>query len=367
MNLRRLSMICVFCAVAALVLRSRFHDGGKPDPAFVQAAAERSAQARTSRIPAKDRRSSEFTYLTIPEWYLVWSPQEYAEFLKAGKPASDFPFLGHLEQFWQGYGVVREQTQYYPFNMDYHEMIWVIGASTTVEYGLKWTYEKMVGRVSEATVRGNMTEEDRICAQTADEYIDFIFVEPWYKFDFMKPLGTVWATDWWGPNPIRSWERKYLLTSEYLVKGAYGWVIKKASESVYDGEQDVTVVVLDRLPKAVREELPKVQVLKEFDDGAVLAQVPRYQAFTPHALLLAKSGINFLEIAGNKDAILVSAIVPDDHDDSAGPRPILTEQILTQPGRRRIIVSVPVPELAELLRRYDRDRQRVRLEHVYDY
>ena len=367
MNLRRLTVTCVSLAVVALILRSWFHTA-EPDPAFQQAAAERAAQAAMSRVPEDHRRSSEFTYLTIPEWYLVWSPQEYAQFLKDGKPPSDFPFLGHLQQFWQGYGVVCEETDKYPFNTDYHEMIWVIGTSTTVEYGLKWTYEKMVGRVSEATVRGGTTtEEDRICTQAAGEYIDLLFVEPWFKFDFMKPLRAVWSAEWWGTNPIRSWERKYLLTSEYLVKGAYGWVIRQASESVFPDEKPVTAVVLDRYPEAARQQLTEVKVIKEHADGSVLAFVPRYQPFTAQALLLAKTGSNFVEIAGNKDGILVSSVVSVYFLDPLGPRTVLTEPILTRPGEQRIVVSVPVGQLAELLRRYDSDRRRVRLEHVYDY
>jgi hypothetical protein len=363
MKLRSLSLICVACALVILAVRHRCH-GDSPDLPAQQAAAERAAQARSSRTPIEYRRSSEFTYLTIPEWYLVWSPEEYAVFLEAGKPPSDFPFLGHLQQFWDGYGVVYDETQKYPFNLDYHEMIWVIGVSTTIEYGMKWTYEKMVGRVSEATIRGGKTGEDRITAQTARDYIDFIVVEPWYKFDFMKPLRAVWATNWWGPSPIRSWERKYLLTSEYLVKGAYGWLIKKASESVYDEEKPVTAVILDRFPEAARKECPDVKMLKVFDDGAVLALVPRYQAFTTNARKLSPFGVNFLEIAGNKDGILVSAIVPTDYD-SSGFKLFSTEPVITQPGRRRIVVNVPVPELADLLRRHEKNW--LQLEHIYDY
>jgi hypothetical protein len=354
MNLRRLALICATCAVVTLTLRARFHVGELDVHFFA---------GPSSLTPIEHHRSSEFTYLTIPEWYLVWSPEEYADFVADHHP-SDFPFLGHLQQFWQGYGAVYDATRKYPFNTDYHMMIMVIGVSTTIEYGLKWTYEKMVGRVSEAMNHHGMTAEDRVAAQTARAYVDFILVEPWYKFDFMKPLQEVWSTDLWGPDPIRKWERKYLLTSEYLVKGAYGWLIKKGSESVYDEEKPVTAVVLDRLPPGLGKKLPEVKVLKEYGDGSVLALVPRYQAFTTHARILSLAGVNFREIAGNVDGILVGAVVPLDYDDF-GLEIFLAEPILTRSGWRRIVVSVPVPRLAEFLRRRDRDP--LRLEHIYDY
>src|SRR5437762_8700 len=38
------------------------------------------------------------TYLTFPEWYLVFNPQEYAQFLSNQKP-SGFPYFSSIGQF----------------------------------------------------------------------------------------------------------------------------------------------------------------------------------------------------------------------------------------------------------------------------
>jgi hypothetical protein len=35
---------------------------------------------------------------------------------------------------------------------------------------------------------------------------------------------------------LRKWERKYALSTEYLVKAGYGWLIAKASGDVYGDE-----------------------------------------------------------------------------------------------------------------------------------
>jgi hypothetical protein len=306
-----------------------------------------------------------YTYLTIPEWYLVWSPDEYADFI-AEKPPSEFPYLGHLRQFWQGYRAVYDATKdKYPFDFRYHTMIAVIGSSTTVEYGLKGAYENIVGRLTEAGPPGEKTEEDRLAADVARDYVDFIVVEPWYRFDFVTPLKRVWTdTGWWGPNPLRKWERKYFLTSEYAAKAIYGWLIKQATESAYGIQKPVTAVVLDRNPENARAEMPEMQVLEEYSDGWVLALVPRYQSFTAHAIVLSRSGVNFREIAGNRDAILLSAMVPTDFDDS-GLKVMLKQPIMTRPGLQRVILEMRVDQLAAFLR--ERDKPPFRLEHIYDY
>jgi hypothetical protein len=85
--------------------------------------------------PALHRRGGEQTFLTFPEWFLVHSPAEYAVFVRT-QPPSEFPFWGHIRQFWESYRAVARATQQggYPLNFGYHVMIMVIGVSTTGEY-----------------------------------------------------------------------------------------------------------------------------------------------------------------------------------------------------------------------------------------
>jgi hypothetical protein len=240
-------------------------------------------------------------------------------------------------------------------------MIWVIGVSTTVEYGLKSTYETIVGRPAEM-LHAEPTAEDRLAAQVAKEYVDFLDVEPWFNFDLFDPLRRLWSeTAWWGPNPIRKWERKYFLTSEYLAKGTYAWVLKKASESSFGVSKPSTVVVIDHLPAKLPAD---VEVLKQFANGAALARLPRYQAFTPAASALAAAGANFVEIAGNRGPILTTAVVPQGFD-SQGFEVLFSQPIVTEPGTERIAIVTPVDQLSDALRRLARPE--VRLEHVYDY
>jgi hypothetical protein len=192
--------------------------------------------ATNTVTPKEHQRPPDQTFLTFPEWFLVHSPAEYASYVKEHSP-SDFPFTGHIKQFWQSYAAVYRATKEreYAFNTEYHVMIMVIGISTTVEYGLKAIYETLIGRLTELTAFHGRTAEEQFGAHVAQDYVDFIRVRPWYEYDFWRKLCELWKeTDYWGPDLLRKWERKYILTSEYVVKAAYGWVIKKATQASYE-------------------------------------------------------------------------------------------------------------------------------------
>ena len=182
----------------------------------------------TVQTPPAHQRTPDQTFLTFPEWFLVHSPAEYAAYLARAEHPSAFPLFSHIGQFWQSYAAVRHEIQRFPFNGGYHLMIIVIGTSTTVEYGLKGIYEHTIGRLAEATKSNRRpVAEEVFAARYAQAYVDFIRIEPWYKFDFWSQLKTLWTTvPTTGPNLIRKWERRFALTSELLVKEGYARLIK---------------------------------------------------------------------------------------------------------------------------------------------
>jgi hypothetical protein len=318
--------------------------------------------AATPATPEADRRSEDQTYLTFPEWFLVYSPDEYAVMLRRSYP-SEFPWWGHIGQFWSSYGKIIEATRRYPFNAEYHVMINVIGVSTTVEYALRSAYETLVGRVAELLAPTGGTEEDRFAARVAQEYVDFIRVRPWYEFDFKRRLVELWRdVPLRGPGMLRKWERRYALSTELLAKAAYGWLIGVGTQSAYGAASPTTVVVLDRDPG------PVVGVKKRstLDGTAVLAELPRYDAFKDSALAIAKTGASFFEIAGNdsRAPILVTLVTSDGWRPPEGVTILFEQPIVTQPPRVRQGAVVSIGGLAELLRSLGPN---VVLEHIYDY
>ena len=124
----------------------------------------------------------------------------------------------------------------------------------------------------------------------------------------MKQLAGLWReTSFLGPDVVRKLERKYALTTEYLIKGGYAWLIKKATKASYDEPLPVTAVVIDRLPPGFEKDFPKTQIVRAGDPALVL--VPRYDQFMYYAAGLATKGASFREIAGNGEKSLAGADV----------------------------------------------------------
>ncbi|WP_139351816.1 hypothetical protein [Polaromonas sp. A23] len=307
----------------------------------------------------------EQTLLTYPEWFLVFSPYEYGEFIGVSAP-SRFPYYGHVGQFWESYRAVFDETRRrgLDLNPGYHLMIMVIGTSTTVEYAIKSAYETLVGRLAESTA-DRSTPEDRHAAAVAQDYVRFIRVQPWYEYDFGNALSDLWrrlpAT---GPDMVRKWERRFALTTEYIVKMGYAKLIKLGTKSIYDAPLPVTAVVVRPQPGANRG-LPELKVLSTLQDSAALITIPRYEAFMTYAQSLAGQGINFSEIAGNDSFILVSVLAPRSWKPQGPAEPLLVQPILTQPGIQRVVMMVPVSRLADALRQWAEEKLQV--EHIFDY
>src|SRR5260221_14367245 len=65
-------------------------------------------QNKTPITPKNDCRPADQTFLTFPEWYLVFSPEEQSNYFKQ-YTASTFPFISHTAQIWESYKIVNDQ------------------------------------------------------------------------------------------------------------------------------------------------------------------------------------------------------------------------------------------------------------------
>jgi hypothetical protein len=331
---------------------------------LLSAAASHAAE---SPIPPDQRRSVEQTFLTYPEWFLVHSPAEYARFVRE-HPAHGFPFIGHIGQIWSSYAAVtREQVRaHYPANGGYHVMICVIAGSTTAEYALRSLYENTIGRISWAPSSGRLTAEDKYGAAVAQDYVDFIRKEPWYLYNFWAKLKGLWtSTPAFGPDMLRKWERRYALTTEYLIKAVYGKLIELATRAAYEPALMTTEVIANRAPDSLAGQ-PGIKVLQILPDGRAVMELPRYFDFRIAATRLADKGVQLVDIAGNNTVILVT-VIADARTRIAPPgsRVLFEQPILTEPGRKRTALVLPVPQLSAFLA--DAKGRGIDVEHVYDY
>lgn len=333
----------------------------------------------TAAVPARDEalvkawqaysehlRPEDQTYLTFPEWYIVFSADEYALHL-AEKPPSAFPFFASVGQYWQGYaGVCRVTKGAYEFNGGYHLMLYVIGTSFTVENGIKGIYEGTIGRLTEWLSNGELTPEDQLVRQYNKEYGDFIHAIPWFDFPYGEKLHTLWTTTgWWGPNPLRKWERKLALSTELIIKAGYGALIGWGTAVTYGAVDMEIYAVVDGLTEEVLAALPEVHRVAQLDEQHALITIPHYQPFTDLVPELAKRGVRFVEFAGN-DHVMLTAFAPSDRPYNLPEAELMFAMaVLIDPARQRLGLNVPVAALHTVLAAMA--QQGITVEHIYDY
>ena len=308
------------------------------------------------------------TYLTHPEWTIVYSYDEFAAHLEKRLPSS-FPYVASIGQYWSNYiEANRMAGDAYPANWGYQVMLWVIGASYSVEYTLKGLYENTIGRASEWLAGNEQVDEDRYAWRVAKDYANFTHLRPWYEYGFWSKLKGLWSeTPMWGQGAIRKWERKLAMSLELGAKSAYGWLIAVGSGAVYDPEADQMQMVVANWTDAATDRNPRLKVLERLDAAHVLAATPRYDAFRDAMLELARSGpsAELVEIAGNRE-ILLTGVAPRDwrYTGSRGA----VEYALPLPSddsRKRVAMRVPTGELIALLR--EMLPSGLVVDHIYDY
>ncbi len=296
-------------------------------------------------------RNEDQTFLTLPEWYIVFSSEEYANFLKYHLP-SGFPYFSSIIQFWKIYGkVVKKTWNSYEFNWGYHLMINVVGISYSSELFLKGLYENSVGRFTESFLENAVPSPEMkvegYIQKTASDYTNFVKLRPWYEYPFYSKLKEFWKIED-GPNTslIRRIERRIFFSVELLIKVIYGKLIGLGTESVYEPE---TLEV-----KAWVKENGKSKILS----------IPRYQTFTQTVPILVNKNISFVEIAGNRQ-ILLTLIVSKETNFGETETVLYEWEILTEPNFKRVALIVPIQKLHEIL--INVNTNRYKLDHIFDY
>ncbi|MCI0663882.1 MAG: FAD-binding oxidoreductase [Acidobacteria bacterium] len=207
-------------------------------------------------------------YLALPEWYIVYSADEYAAVLRDALP-SDFHYFTATSDYWDQYDAVMRLTASSTYdNSDYVAVLRVIGWSFTAENVMKGIYENTIGCLSEWIAGDTQVAEDLYAAKVAKEYADFIYDYPWYDFPYFSHFTGVWTLDnerehtW--RQAIRRFERKLFLSLEYGVKSLYSSVIAFATHTKFGVQDDVVYAVVTRDGGKTHE----------------LIKAPHYQPFT---------------------------------------------------------------------------------------
>ncbi|PTQ89838.1 FAD-binding protein [Agitococcus lubricus] len=315
---------------------------------------------------ANYQRDEGQTYLTLPEWFLVYNPDEYGQYLNQHS-ATNFPYFQSIGQFWQYYYHVNQTMgERYDFNGGYHLMVSVLGVSYTVENTLKGIYENSIGRLSEVLSTQSLSDEDKLAAQVANDYVDFIEVRPWYEYSFSKQLKRLWFdTPLIGKNPLRKLERRVILSTEYLEKALYATFITGATRLIYGVADDHVLARVKNLNAEFFQQHSDIQLIENYTDGSLLISLPRYLAFREAVFAITEANGQFIEIAGNQYIFMTGLVHKDWQQEIAYSKANFSLPIATNQQEKRIALTLEIGHLHESLKQLKQTG--VHIEHLYDY
>lgn len=314
-------------------------------------------------LSPQERRSEVDSYITYPEWSIVFAYDDFAAVTRRGSE-SDFHYLESIRSFWTSLcAVKRVAPQHGRVALDYDAMLYIIGPSFTAEMATKGLYENSVGALT-AWIRGpTRTPEDEFALSVADDYAHFLRQAPWFAYPFFDTLKRFWTdVPLRGGNPFRKIERRIGLSLEYGFKALYGRAIGLLA-GISPAELTIRSAVVDLNAADIAAD-SRITLIRKDADLSVI-ETPRYQEFTDILLRIAERGRDVQEIAGNR-RIMVAVLSPQ-----CGPlaleelQTLFTVPIQSKPGWCRYALDVRVPRLTALMRSLSKTTYEV--EHVFDY
>jgi hypothetical protein len=318
---------------------------------------ERIDQTFVSQIAPEEHRPVAATFLTYPEWHIVFAYDDYAKVLETGDP-HQYGYLSAITGFWSAMCSLTEKADERGGASETKNMDYVIGVSFTAELLAKAAYEETIGRVA-TWFRGEQhSVSDETSARMARAYAVFLHQVPWYKYDFENDVA---ALDAIGSLSFRDKERQFALGLEFGAKASYARVISEAVEAT--GQAKLTIrTVVESLDARTLRTLGDVTVIRASPEGVEI-ETPRYAAFTEILKKIALAQGHIKEIAGNNQ-IMITATGTEKPDILLG-LPVLAT--LTRQGYndQRWLVDVNVADLTNVIRAFEGSG--ATLEHVFDY
>lgn len=342
-----LSLAAIACVAAPIVAIETACRGPSANDAYRPVITEAAWQRPESR-----------TFLTYPEWHMVYAYEDFAKVVETGDEHA-FAFWGSVASFWTSFCVLNRQAAAHGgADGPTRQMIYTIGTSFNLEMAAKAAYEETIGRLA-AWLRGPVkTPQDQVAAAMARDYAAFLHQTPWYRFRFVEWTQKLAAAPGSG---FRSWERGLALSGEWEVKQAYADLIARAVAATGPDELRIRSVVRDLAPDRLAA-IPGIAVVAALPDGVVVDS-NRYAAFTALLRKIATAGGTMFEIAGNDDIMVSVRYAPG--ASLPGDTTALHTFDTPADGEVRTLVLTKVSNLSPLLRGEGRGGYRV--EHVFDY
>jgi hypothetical protein len=308
----------------------------------------------------KWQRDEARTWLTYPEWHIVYSAESFGEHLRT-QPPSSYPYMRDVRGFWNNLCAMNRASAGRA-GTDAKVMLYTIGVSFSAELFVKAAYENTLGRFFE-WLGGYDSFDDHYSARIQQRYGAFMHETPWYEFPFGRALSGLWRTE----EPyyfVRHWERRLALGAEYGVKAAYAKLIGWASGASLGRDERTLRFLVEGDGATVRGTDRRFKIAGKADNGFTVVEAPRYAQFTDLMLKLSRTNARLVEISGNDDVFL-TVLLPPKAGTPRGSKALFETALGGARDWRRVGMSTKVPDLLATMRAVQASGGRV--EHVYDY
>jgi len=362
--LRRILITLVILIVLPVAVPLAYIEG-TCRPAQVAASTGAPPVALPAIDDAGYRRKENNTFFTFPEWYIVYSFEDFGRFLDRSSE-SRFNYLGHIFGFWRSFCTINRAVPPTGESLsDVKTMIYVIGISYSAEYAIKGLYEETIGRGFEWIRGERLTPQDEYARAVLQDYASFLYTVPWYKYPFDDKLKGLMTITTPTPSRWRTWERDFALGTEYYLKTGYAHLIQQALDANGDDEPRDIMFAVATLPPEVLAKEPRLKSVRALTPQWQLVQAPRYKELTEILQGLLDQGYGLAEIAGNHE-ILITVIAPDAARlDVRDTTELFSLELDARPGYRRAGLKARIDRLVDINR--DLKAKGVSIEHFYDY
>jgi hypothetical protein len=313
----------------------------------------------------KYARAEGDSFLTYPEWYIVYAYSDLAGVTRASSESS-FDYFRSIKGFWSSLCEARRASSSgRPATQDQMVTDYIIGSSFMAEMAVQGLYERTIGALTVAWRGSSRTKEDEFNQALLDDYAKFLEQTPWYSYPFADKLSALWKVPF--ELSLRSLERRFSLSLQYGFKSVYAKAIG-ALAGLSPADLEIGSVVIVPSAKALPED-SRIRAVREVrsKDGrqGILVITPRYQVFTDIIREIGARGLSFAKIAGNTRILTTVLVPPGDLPRIDGAKPIFEIDVQSMPGWRRVGYDTQVTAVAALPAEVE--ARGARFEHAYDY
>lgn len=314
----------------------------------------------------KYARAEGDTFLTYPEWYIVYAYSDLAGVTRTSSESS-FDYFRSVRGFWSSLCEARRaSSSARPATQDQMVTNYIIGSSFMAEMAVQGLYERTIGALTVAWRGSVRTKEDEFNQALLDDYAKFLEQTPWYRYPFADKLSALWHDVPFEPS-IRAVERRLSLSLQYGIKSVYAKAIG-ALAGLSPADLEIGSVVMAPSAQALPADagIRTVREVRSTDGRqGILMITPRYQEFTGIIRTIGAKGLSFAEIAGNSRILTTVLVPPGNLPTVNGAKRIFETDVQSMPGWRRVGYDTEVTAVAALPATVE--TRGARFEHAYDY